>query len=220
MRLSFSGMKEFDNCARKYYQVRVLKAYPHEDSTATLYGKEVHLACEEYIRDGKDLGGHARFKPLLDKLNSYPGIKYTELVMSVDGKGQCLAFDDEGGTFRGIADLVIIHGNLARVIDYKTGKATYPEPKQLELMALMVFAKFPAVMTVKGALIFMLHDVLVKREYHRSEFTHILEQWMAKRDKIMACADIGVWNPNPTGLCSWCPHTSCEHWKPKRKTYA
>jgi len=217
MRLSFSGMKEFDNCPRKYYQVRVLKAYPVEDSTATLYGKEVHLACEEYIKNGKDLGGHARFKPMLDKLNAYPGDKYCELEMAVGANGAYVPFDSDDGIFRGIADLVIVHGSTARVIDYKTGKATYPEPKQLELMALMVFAKFPAVMTVKGALIFMLHDVLVKREYHRSEFNQLLQQWMAKRDKIISCADIGVWNPNPSGLCSWCPHKTCEYWRPKRK---
>ena len=217
MRLSFSGMKEFDNCPRKYYQVRVLQAYPHEDSTATLYGKEVHLACEEYIRDGKDLGGHARFKPMLDKLNSYDGDKYCELQMAVGDKGQYVEFESDDGVFRGIADLVIVHGSIARVIDYKTGKATYPEPKQLELMALMVFAKFPAVMTVKGALIFMLHDVLVKREYHRSEFNQLFAQWMAKRDKIISCADMNVWNPNPSGLCSWCPHKTCEYWRPKRK---
>ena len=217
MRLSFSGMKEFDNCPRKYYQVRILKAYPTEDTTATLYGKEVHLACEEYIKEGKDLGGHARFKPLLDKLNAYPGEKHCEIEMAIGDNGQYVPYDSDDGIFRGIADLVIIHGNTARVIDYKTGKATYPEPKQLELMALMVFAKFPAVMTVKGALIFMLHDVMVKREYHRSEFNNLFQQWMAKRDKIMLCADVGVWNPNPTGLCSWCPHKSCEYWRPKRK---
>ena len=217
MRLSFSGIKEFENCPRKYYQIRVLKAYPVEDSTATLYGKEVHLACEEYIRDGKDLGGHTRFKPLLDKLNAYPGDKYCELEMAIGKDGVYVPFDSDDGIFRGIADLVIVHGNTARVIDYKTGKATYPEPKQLELMALMVFAKFPAVMTVKGALIFMLHDVMVKREYHRSEFNYLLMQWMAKRDKILLCAETDVWNPNPTGLCSWCPHKTCEYWRPKRR---
>ncbi len=217
MRLSFSAMKEFDNCPRKYYQVRILKSYPHEDSTATLYGKEVHLACEEYIRDGKDLGGHARFKDILDKLNSYPGEKYCELEMSIDSNGQCLPFDSDDGTFRGVADLVIVNGETARVVDYKTGSAKYPEPKQLELMALMVFAKFPSVMTVKGALLFLLHDVMIKREYDRKDFAHLLEQWLAKRDSIMLCADVGVWNPNPTGLCSWCPHKTCEYWRPKRK---
>lgn len=216
MRLSYSGMKDFEGCARRYYQVKILKAYPFEDSTATMYGKEVHLACEEYIRDGKPLGGHVRFKEVLDKLNAYPGTKHTELEMAVNSHGQCMEFEDEGGTFRGIADLVIVDGDLARIIDYKTGSAKYPDPKQLELMALMVFAKFPAVMYVKGALLFLLHDVMIKRAYTRQDFNSILSYWMSKRDSIMACADTGVWNPNPTGLCSWCPHISCEHWKPRR----
>jgi RecB family exonuclease len=217
VQLSFSAVKEFENCPRKFHQVRILKAYPHEDTDATLYGKEVHLACEEYIRDGKPLGGHVRFKAVLDKLNAFEGTKECELEMAINKNGQNVAFDSEDRMYRGIADLVIINNDTARVIDYKTGSAKYPEPKQLELMALMIFAKYPAVMKVSGALLFLLHDVMVKREYHRKDFNALLKHWVSKQDTIMACADTETWNPNPTGLCSWCPHKSCEYWKPKRR---
>jgi RecB family exonuclease len=217
MQLSFSAVKTFESCPRKYYQVNILKAYPHEDTDATLYGKEVHTACEEYIRDGKPLGGHVRFKPILDKLNAYPGDKYCELEMAINKDGQAVPFDSDERMYRGIADLVIVDGDKARVIDYKTGSAKYPDPAQLELMAAMVFAKFPAVLKVSGALLFLLHNVLVKREYTRDQFTAILKQWQSKRAIIMACAETETWNPNPSGLCSWCPHKSCEYWKPKRR---
>ena len=217
MQLSFSAVKTFESCPRKYYQVNVLKAYPHEDTDATLYGKEVHTACEEYIRDGKPLGGHVRFKPILDKLNAFPGDKYCELEMAINKDGQAVPFDSEERMYRGIADLVIIDGDKARVIDYKTGSAKYPDPAQLELMAAMVFAKFPAVLKVSGALLFLLHNVMVKREYTRDQFTTILKQWSSKRAIIMACAETETWNPNPSGLCGWCPHKSCEYWKPRRR---
>lgn len=217
MQLSFSAVKTFESCPRKYYQVNILKAYPHEDTDATLYGKEVHTACEEYIRDGKPLGGHVRFKAILDKLNAYPGDKYCELEMAINKDGQAVPFDSDERMYRGIADLVIVDGDKARVIDYKTGSAKYPDPAQLELMAAMVFAKFPAVLKVSGALLFLLHNVLVKREYTRDQFTTILKQWQSKRAIIMACAETETWNPNPSGLCSWCPHKSCEYWKPKRR---
>ena len=217
MQLSFSAVKEFESCPRKFYQIKVLKAYPHQDTDATLYGKEVHKACEEYIRDGKPLGGHSRFQAILDKLNSYSGEKLCELEMAINEKGQAVDFDSEERMYRGIADLVIIDGDKARVIDYKTGSAKYPDPAQLELMAIMVFAKFPAVMKVSGALLFLLHDVIVKRDYNRSDFNELLSHWVQKRTIIMACEEVGTWNPNPSGLCSWCPHTVCEYWKPRRK---
>jgi RecB family exonuclease len=217
MKLSFSAVKTFESCPRKYYQLNVLKAYPHEDTDATLYGKEVHTACEEYIRDGKPLGGHKRFQAVLDKLKGYSGDKYCEIEMAIDKHGNNVPFDSEDRMYRGIADLVIIDGDKARVIDYKTGSAKYPDPKQLELMAVMIFAKFPNVMKVSGALLFLLHDVLVKRDYTRDEFDVLLKQWSSKRAIIMACAETETWNPNPSGLCSWCPHKSCEYWKPKRR---
>jgi CRISPR/Cas system-associated exonuclease Cas4 (RecB family) len=217
MKLSFSAVSEFESCPRKFYQIKVLQAYPHEDTDATLYGKEVHLACEEYIRDGKPLGGHKRFQPVLDKLNSYPGDKYCELEMAFNADGQSVDFNSEERIYRGIADFVNVDGAKARVVDYKTGKAGYPKPKQLELMALMIFAKFPAVMKVSGALIFLLHDVVVKRDYERKDFISILDYWKSKRDTILLCEESNTWDPIPSGLCSWCPHQSCEYWKPKRR---
>lgn len=217
MRLSYSAMKDFDGCARRYYQVKILNAYPFGETTATMYGKTVHKACEDYIKDDIPLGGHVRFKPILDKLKSYKGDKYTEIEMGLSTGGEVKDFNDEFEGFRGIADLIIVDGDKARVIDYKTGSAKYPDPKQLELMALMVFTKFPEVTSVKGALLFLLHDVMVKREYHRKDFDYLFKYWLDKRVNIMSCAELGVWNPSPSGLCGWCPHTACEHWKPKRR---
>ena len=217
MRLSYSAMKDFDGCARRYYQVKILNAYPFQETTATMYGKAVHKACEDYVKDGTPLGGYSRFKPVLDKLLSFAGDKYTELEMGMGVDGSLHSFDEEFNGFRGIADLTIVNGAKARVIDYKTGGAKYPDPKQLELMALMIFTKFPDVMHVKGALLFLLHDVMVKREYHRKDFNYLLQYWLDKRVNIISCAEVGVWNPSPSGLCSWCPHTACEHWKPKRR---
>jgi predicted RecB family nuclease len=210
-------MKDFDGCPRRYYQVKILNAYPFQETTATMYGKEVHSACEHYIKSGTSLGGHGRFKPVLDKLISYKGDKYTELEMGMGIDASVHEFTDEFDGFRGIADLIIVDGDKARVVDYKTGKANYPDPKQLELMALMVFVKFPDVMHVKAALLFLLHDVMVKREYDRKDFNYLLQYWLNKRDNILSCAKEGVWNPSPSGLCSWCPHEVCEHWKPKRR---
>lgn len=217
MQLSYSAIKEFDNCPRRFHQTKVLKAYPHEDTEYTIYGKEVHKACEDYVKDGIPLGGHVRFKDILDKLIACPGTKHCELEMALNAEGQAVPFDDDTRVLRGIADLVIVNNDVARVIDYKTGSAKYPDPKQLELMALMIFAKFPTVMKVKGALMFLLHDVMVKREYTRDQFAELFSYWTSKRDIIMICAEQESWVPKPSGLCPYCPHKSCEFWSPRRR---
>lgn len=52
---SYSSLKLFDTCPRKYEAERITKEVPFTDNVATIYGKEFHLACEEFIRDGKPL---------------------------------------------------------------------------------------------------------------------------------------------------------------------
>ena len=52
---SFSSLKEYINCPKKYQEVRILKNYSFIDTPQTIYGKEVHEALELYVRDGQPL---------------------------------------------------------------------------------------------------------------------------------------------------------------------
>ena len=52
---SFSSLKTFQQCPKKYYHLKVAKDVKDTTGEAALYGTEMHLAAEEYIRDGKDL---------------------------------------------------------------------------------------------------------------------------------------------------------------------
>jgi hypothetical protein len=79
--------------------------------------------------------------------------------MALDASRQPCKFDGEDYWVRGIADLLIVDGDTAYIVDYKTGKPTYADPNQLKLMALMVFANFPAVQKIKSGLMFLLHNV-------------------------------------------------------------
>ena len=49
---SFSSLKTFQQCPRKYYHTKILKDVREPDTVATLYGKSAHTVAEEYIRDG------------------------------------------------------------------------------------------------------------------------------------------------------------------------
>ena len=73
---SFSSLKEFQNCPKKYYEIRVAKNYVSGDTEATIYGKEVHKALEDYVRDGKELAeNYLRYKDAADALIGIPGVK-------------------------------------------------------------------------------------------------------------------------------------------------
>jgi hypothetical protein len=48
---SFSSLKTFQQCPRKYYHTKIAKDIVEPDTKATLYGKTAHTVAEEYIRD-------------------------------------------------------------------------------------------------------------------------------------------------------------------------
>lgn len=210
---SFSAIKDFKGCARRYHAVRVAKLYKSSKTDAIIYGEEVHKALEEYVRDGVPLAsGFAKFQPLADSVLGLEGDIYCEFKMALGVDRRPVKFLGNDVWVRGIADVLVVNGTDARVLDYKTGGAKYPDRDQLELMALMAFAHFPEVETVKGALAFISHDVLVKGVYRRENAGKMWAKWDAGSALLDKAYELDKWHPNPTPLCRWCPHEACEHW--------
>jgi hypothetical protein len=210
---SFSALKNFKGCSRRYHAVYVLKLYPHKDTEATLYGKEVHKAMEDYIRDGKPLpNGLGKFKQTADWVRSRPGTVHCEYEMGLDVDKQPTEFSADNVWVRGIADVLVVDGKEAFCLDWKTGSAKYPDKDQLELMALMTFAHFPEVEVVKGSLVFLHHDKLVKGKYLRSDMDNLWKRWDRFTDVLDRAYELDKWYPNPTPLCRFCPYEFCEYW--------
>jgi len=49
---SYSSIKDFEGCPRRFHTVRILKQFKSKDTDATLYGTAVHKALEDYVQDG------------------------------------------------------------------------------------------------------------------------------------------------------------------------
>ncbi|MFK5282824.1 PD-(D/E)XK nuclease family protein, partial [Lacticaseibacillus paracasei] len=47
---SFSSLKTFQQCPKKYYHTKIARDVVEPDTQATLYGKTAHTVAEEYIR--------------------------------------------------------------------------------------------------------------------------------------------------------------------------
>ena len=211
---SFSKIKAFENCPLQFYHVTVLNEFPFKDTEATLYGKAFHTACEEFIRDGKALPeAFAYVKPTLERLAAMPGEKHCELKMGLTADLEPCDFFAKNVWFRGIADLIIVDGETARYVDYKTGKSSrYAEKGQLQLMALAIFKHFPQVKKVKGALLFTIANDMVKQDYSVVDEGALWSPWLQKYAALEKAYETGVWNPRPSGLCrKHCPVTQCPH---------
>ena len=213
---SHSSLKDYEGCARRYHAVKILKLYPFQETEATRYGTQLHLAAEEYVRDGKPLPPQFEFiKGTLDALLAKPGRKLAEQKMALDEKLNPVGWFDKTVWVRGIADLLILDDDnlTAWVVDYKTGNNKYPDRDQLKLMSLMVFRHYPHIREVKSALLFVVKEDMVK---HNMSIEEADAEWWKYRERvgrIAASMEADVWNPNRTPLCGWCPVKSCEFHK-------
>jgi CRISPR/Cas system-associated exonuclease Cas4 (RecB family) len=210
--LSFSILKDFEQCPRKYYEIKVLRNYPSDKTEAILYGERLHRACEEYIRDNIPLSEEFRFlHDTLEGIKAIEGAKFCELKMSVDKDLKPCGFKDSW--CRGMADIVIVNHEKkqAFVGDYKSGNNKYPDTDQLELMALMLWALYPDLEVVKGALFFVTKGTMSPKTIYKDD-VEVLWNKYKERDSIRAAAHAtGVFNPKQSGLCRrHCPVLSCE----------
>lgn len=212
---SYSRMKGFETCPKQYYHVTVRKEYPFKETDATRYGTEFHKAAEDYMRDS-DTPIPPRFsfaQGMLDALKAKPGDKHCELKMGLTADLKPCGFFDSDVWFRGIVDLLIIDGEKAWVVDYKTGKsAKYADTGQLQLMALAVFAHYPQVKRVKAGLVFVVADAFVPADYNVADHDTLWAPWIKRYAALEAAHANDVWNPKPSGLCrAHCPVVDCPH---------
>lgn len=214
---SYSSIKTYETCPRKYQAEKVTKEVPFTDSDATIYGKEVHKVCEDHIKLGVPIPQkYSYLVPIMQSVSNMAGVKHTELELGIakqDGRLVACEFHAENVWFRGIADLVIINGDKARILDYKTSKsAKYADTKQLALMAAAVFLKFPEVQHIKAGLVFVVCNAFIPVEYSRDRTLDIFADLDGLLQQRESSYNTGVFNPKPNALCrKWCGVHSCPH---------
>lgn len=212
---SYSAIKDFQNCPRKYHETRILKHYKQADSTATLYGTAAHRAFELYIQDGTPLPENfAQYQRFVEPLTKIKGEIKCELKLGITADFKPCEFFAKDVWFRGLPDYLALNHEtgIARVVDFKTGKSSrYADTSQLELMAAMIMIHYPSVNVVKGMLLFVVADDMVKAEFTRAQLPTILSKWAGEASMIEAAVGSGVWNAKSSGLCKFCPVASCEY---------
>jgi hypothetical protein len=209
---SHSALKDFEGCAKRYHEVKVLKRFPFTDTKHTIYGKDVHKAIEDYGKHGTPMPEQFSFVlPVVDVLLAKPGRKLFEHEMALTKDLRPCDFKDDNRWVRGIADLLIVDDDnlTARVVDWKTGNDKYPDRDQLTLMSLMVFTHFPHVRSVASALVFLVKGSMVKHKMAREDADAAWWDYRERVAKLEAAHEFDVWNPSQSPLCGWCPVKHC-----------
>jgi hypothetical protein len=215
MTWSYSSLKTFTQCPKKYYHLRVLKDVKDTPGEATLYGQELHKAAEDYVKKSAPLGKFGFIQELLDTLNSIPGEKHCELKLGVKqtptGLEAC-GFYDKDVWWRGIGDLIVVQDEVAYSLDYKTSRnSRYADTKQLDALAAALFLHFPQVKKIKSALAFVVSNDFIKKDHFVEKRDEYFAGFASDLERLAVAEQTNVWNANAGPLCKFCPVTICEH---------
>ncbi len=211
---SFSKIKSFEQCPKKFYHLNIAKDYKEPHTEAMRYGTKMHLVAEEYIKNGKPIPPEfAYLNGPLQALGRKKGNKLTEIKMGLDDNLDPCGFRDKNVWWRGIADLIIIKDKKAWVIDYKTSKsAEYADKGQLELMAMATFKHFPEIQKINAGLLFVIANKAVKEVYRKEDSGDLWDKWFYKYSRMEIAEKEDVWNARPSGLCKrHCVVLECVH---------
>ena len=208
---SYSRLKDFIGCPRRHYETQVAKNFTQPYTEALRYGNAVHAALENYVKHGTELpANYKRYQGYVDGLLDLDGEKLPEYKMGLLPDRTACNYEDKRRWVRGIADMIIIDGSTAYIVDYKTGSANYPDPMQLKLMGLMVFAHFPSVSNIKAALMFVMHNIIVDETYTRDQTNDLWSHFVPHLERWKIAHETNEWLASPNNLCGYCPVRTCE----------
>jgi RecB family exonuclease len=205
--LSYSRVATFKKCPAQFEALYVNKSVIDSGNEYTQYGNRVHESLERYGKTGDEgeLTKETRkWKPLVDKIESNEGDKYYEFKMAINADLEPCDWFADDVWFRGIADILVVHGDKAYCGDWKTGKSAYEDHVQLQIFAAMVMFHFPQVETVRADFIWLVEDKHTKLVFNRP---HLKTMWGRLSDQfavVQEAVDLGVFVAKPSRLCNWC----------------
>ena len=211
---SYSALKQYVNCPKQYYHLRVLKDVVQKVTPQMMYGTEIHKLIENYLTKGSPLED-IYLKTTVDYIQStLDGMRYVEHKMALDSTGAPVACDADNYWVRGIADLIITDGDVAYCIDWKTGNDRYADVKQLRLMSLMIFAHFPHINKVESLLHFTKSGIpVVDKTHYRESHEELWAEFAPDLMKLQVSHDTNIWPMKPSNLCGWCAVVHCQNYR-------
>ena len=213
VRWSFSSLKQYINCPQNYYRTRVTQEYKTNDTTYTIYGKAIHKAIEDFILHGVPFPKHYAdpLRLIPELLGVLPTDRRVECAMAVRADRIPCHFDAPNYWVRGIADFIGLEDSVATVIDWKTGSSRYADIK-LKLMGLLIFAHYENIQRVKSMLYFTKNnEPIIAPDMHRENIDAYWASFDPDLTMLNASFQTNNWPMKPSGLCGFCPVSSCAH---------
>ena len=212
---SFSALRNYETCPRRYNEYNVAKTVKEPESEAIRTGHALHAAFDARIKQGTPLPlGMGMHEGLLAKFVAAPGNTFAEQKLGLTAEFKPSTFFGKQVWFRTVLDATKVHpeGKQATVVDWKTGKPD-DDPTQLKLSAATLFAHLPNVERVRTAYMFLNYDTVEREEYTRDDLPEIWSDILPRVRQLVDARQRQHYPPKPGGLCKrYCAVQSCPFW--------
>lgn len=213
---SYSSIKMYENCPKRYYHQRIMKEIKDEGSEATRYGERIHSDLEHRLVNNKPLSDETKqYEVLCEAIERMAsgGELHAERQLCLNENLTPTSWWGDDAWLRSILDVLILHDDTAVVMDWKTGKRR-PDFTQLQLFALQVFKHFPEIKSVKSCFVW-LKDLSMDAEVFTVDKTNLMwADMLARIERINQSVETENWPARPSGLCRFCPaQNMCEYAK-------
>ena len=216
---SFSSLKEYSTCPKRYYHKRIARDVVDVPGEASLHGDRVHKALEVRL-------GPAR-EPLPKEMSQYEKLCASielaaegctlemEKELCVDQRLKPCGWRDTNVYMRSKLDLMGLRGKRGICVDWKTGKRR-PDFKQLSISAAQMFIHYPELEVITVAFVWLRENAIDTEVYRRSDLQDMVIDFMRDARRVEGSIETGLWPARPSGLCSFCPAEAiCEHAQPR-----
>ena len=209
---SYSQLKNFETCPKRYYHYNVAKDIVEPQSQQLADGNALHKAFELRIKNGTPLPmGMAMHEGLLARIVGAQGQVYAEQKLALTSSFTPSTYFGKAVWFRTQIDATVVNGDRAAVFDWKDGKPK-DDTTQLQLMAATLFHHQPNVQKVSSALVFVSHGETVPATYLREDLTEIWGEILPRVKLVEKARATQEYPPKPSGLCKkYCAVVSCPY---------
>jgi len=203
---SYSSITLYENCPLRYYRQRILKDVVDGGGEASKHGERVHAFLENRLK-GTDLPQEIiNYEPLCKSVERIAsnGELHIEKELVLNDNLTPTGWWDADAWLRSKLDVLVIVGDEAVVMDWKTGKRK-ADQFQMQMFAAQVFKHYPEVQRVKTSLVWLKTMEMDTEVYNREDVNTVWAEIMKRIQRIHTSLEHDNWPAKPSGLCRFCP---------------
>ena len=198
---SYSALGDYEKCPA-LYRYKHVERLPEVKGPALDRGIKIHETIEHYIKGlSPELpSDFNRYKHLIDEVKGKPGL-VVEDFWALNRSWQNTTPRADDAWWRGKLDAYWREGDVAHVLDWKTGKIYDSNRDQMKLYAGVTLARDPEVSKVVVELVYLDAREAREEDYTREHFPLIQRDFNRRAYRI---EEDKTFRARPGQPCKWC----------------